>query len=249
MAATIVATHERATAAERILRAAMILFRERGYHGSSMRTLARALRMEAASLYYHFRSKQEILFAILDRTLDDLLAGVGRAVASADGPEARLRAAVRFHVLFHTDSQHQAFLSHSELRSLTQANLRMVLTRRDEYERVFRGLLASGARAGVFQVADVRLTAMAILTMCTGVATWFSDGGRLSPEAIADRYVEMILRTVNVERRGQACPTTDRSPTRSRRTRPRRCRRSISRCSSACCGFKRIARSAARTST
>jgi AcrR family transcriptional regulator len=148
MAATIVATHERATAAERILRAAMILFRERGYHGSSMRTLARALRMEAASLYYHFRSKQEILFAILDRTLDDLLAGVGRAVASADGPEARLRAAVRFHVLFHTDSQHQAFLSHSELRSLTQANLRMVLTRRDEYERVFRGLLASGARAG-----------------------------------------------------------------------------------------------------
>jgi hypothetical protein len=45
-------------------------------------------------------------------------------------------------------------------------------------------------------VADVRLTAMGILTMCTGVATWFSDGGRLSPEAIADRYVEMILRTV-----------------------------------------------------
>src|SRR5256885_12195460 len=78
MAATIVATHERATAAERILRAAVALFRERGYHGSSMRTLARALRMEAASLYYHFKSKQEILFAILDRTLDDLLAGVGR---------------------------------------------------------------------------------------------------------------------------------------------------------------------------
>jgi AcrR family transcriptional regulator len=196
MAATIVATHERATAADRILRAAMLLFRECGYHGSSMRTLARALRMEAASLYYHFRSKQEILFAILDRTLDDLLAGVGRAVASADGPEARLRAAVRFHVLFHTDSQHQAFLSHSELRSLTHANLRMVLTRRDEYERVFRGILSSGVRAGVFQAADVRLTAMAILTMCTGVATWFSEDGRLSPETIADRYVEIILRSV-----------------------------------------------------
>src|SRR5437870_4304063 len=98
MAATIVATHERVTAAERILRAAVALFRERGYHGSSMRTLARALRMEAASLYYHFKSKQEILLAILD--------------------------------------------------------------------------------------------------MCTGVATWFSDGGRLAPEAIADRYVEMIMRSV-----------------------------------------------------
>src|SRR4029434_5855356 len=111
-------------------------------------------------------------------------AGVGRAVASADGPEARLRAAVRFHVLFHTDSQHEAFLSGSELRSLTQANLRLVLTRRDEYERVFRGLLSVGVRAGVFQVSDVRLTAMAVLTMCTGVATWFSDRGRIRPEPL-----------------------------------------------------------------
>ena len=61
---------------------------------------------------------------------------------------------------------------------------------------MFRGLLASGVRAGVFQVADVRLTAMAILTMCTGVATWFADGGRLSPETIAERYVEMIMKAV-----------------------------------------------------
>jgi AcrR family transcriptional regulator len=202
MAATVVATHERADAAERILRAAIALFRERGYHGSSMRTLARALRMEAASLYYHFAAKQDILFAILDRTLDDLLDGVGRAVAAVDGPLARLRAAVRFHVLFHAHRQHEAFLSHSELRSLTQANLRLVLTRRDEYERVFRGLLSVGARAGVFQVGDVRLTAMAILTMCTGVATWFSDRGRLAPEAIADRYVEMILRSVTRHPKG-----------------------------------------------
>jgi AcrR family transcriptional regulator len=202
--AAIVVPHERVTAAERILRAAIVLFRERGYHGSSMRTLARRLRMEAASLYYHYPSKQDILFAILDRTLDELLAGVGRAVAAADGPEARLRAAVRFHVLFHTDSQHEAFVSASELRSLTPGNLRLVLTRRDEYERVFRGLLAAGVRAGAFQVSDVRLTAMAILTMCTGVATWFSERGRLAPDAIAERYVEMILRSVKRHGKGSS---------------------------------------------
>src|SRR3989442_12142279 len=97
--ATIVAAHERVTASERILRAATALFRERGYHGSSMRTLARGLRMEAASLYYHFASKQEILFAILDRTLADLLPGVGRAAAAGDGPQPRLRAAGGLHRL------------------------------------------------------------------------------------------------------------------------------------------------------
>ncbi len=48
----------------------------------------------------------------------------------------------------------------------------------------------------------MKLTAMAILTMCTGVATWFSEGGRLAPESIADRYVEMILRSVDRRAKG-----------------------------------------------
>jgi AcrR family transcriptional regulator len=201
MATVAPSTQERAAGSQRILRAATALFRTRGYHGTSMRTLARGLRMEAASLYYHFPSKQEILFAILDRTLDDLLQGLGRAVATADGHEERLRAAVRFHALFHAHRRHEAFLSHSELRSLTPANLRRVLAKRDDYEHVFRSLLAAGVRDGVFVVSDVKLTAMAILTMCTGVATWFTEGGRLTPESIADRYVEMIVRSV--ERRGK----------------------------------------------
>ena len=190
-------TQERdALASDRILKAATTLFCERGYHGTPMRTLARVLRMEAPSLYYRFPSKQEILFAILDRTLDDLQDGLQDAVAPAEGTAERLRAAVRFHVLFHARRRRAAFVSHSELRSLSAANLRRVTAKRDQYEQVFRGLLLAGVRAGSFQVADVKLTAAAILSMCTGVATWFSEGGRLAPEAIADRYVDTILRSV-----------------------------------------------------
>lgn len=206
MSAALVATAPERAASARILRAATALFRARGYHGSSMRTLARGLRMEPASLYYHFPSKQDILFAILDRTLDDLLDGLRRAVAAADGAESQLRAAVRFHVVFHARRRQEAFVSHSELRSLTPANLRRVIAKRDQYEDVFRGLLTAGIRGGVFQVPDVKLTAAAILSMCTGVASWFSEGGRLAPEAIAGRYVEVILKSLgarSVDRRGK----------------------------------------------
>ena len=189
-------TERDAVASDRILKAATALFCECGYHGTPMRALARVLRMEAPSLYYRFPSKQEILFAILDRTLDDLLGGLREAVATAEGPGERLRAAVRFHVLFHARRRREAFVSHSELRSLTAANLRRVITKRDQYEQVFRGLLAVGVRAGSFHVADVKLTAAAILSMCTGVATWFSEDGRLPAEAIAERYVETISRSV-----------------------------------------------------
>jgi AcrR family transcriptional regulator len=183
-------------AIERIRRAAVRLFRERGYHGTPVRALAELLRMEAGSLYYHVRSKQQILADVLEGTLDELLGGLERAVATARGPREKLAAAVRFHVLFHTRRQEEAFVSGSELRSLSTVHRRAITARRDRYEKVFRELLQRGVRAGAFAVPDVKIAAMAILTMGTGVASWFSDRGRLGPEAVAEHYVEMVLKMV-----------------------------------------------------
>ncbi len=185
-----------AAGADRIRRAAISLFRERGYHGTSMRTLAGRLRVEVPSLYYHFASKQDILFDILDGTVDDLRTGLGGVVAASENPAARLRAGVRFHILFHTHRRAEAFLSHSELRSLTPANLRRIVAKRDQYEQVFRDIVTAGVGAGVFHVPDIKLAVIAMLTMCTGVAAWFFEDGRLDADAIADFYADMIMRSV-----------------------------------------------------
>src|SRR5207249_9057824 len=117
--------------------------------------------------------------------LDDLLDGLRRAVAAADGAESQLRAAVRFHVVFHARRRQEAFVSHSELRSLTPANLRRVIAKRDQYEDVFRGLLTAGIRGGVFQVPDAKLTAAANLSIYTRVATPVSGGWPPAPESSA----------------------------------------------------------------
>jgi AcrR family transcriptional regulator len=181
---------------ERIRNAAIALFRARGYHGTSVRALAQVVRIEAASLYYHFPSKQNILLDIFERTMDDLLEGLRGAVEGRSSPEERLRAVVRFHVLFHTERQDEAFISHSELRSLTGPNLRRITGKRDQYEAMFHGLLAAGVRARVFEAADIRLVTIAVLTMCSGVADWFSEGSRLDAEAVADGYADIVLRLV-----------------------------------------------------
>ncbi len=68
--------------------------------------------------------------------------------------------------------------------------------KRDRYEQIFRDLLTEGASAGVFHPDDVELAARAILAMCTGVTAWFSEGGPMRPDAIADRYADMVLRQV-----------------------------------------------------
>jgi AcrR family transcriptional regulator len=196
MAASKKVTDDRNRSSERIRSAAIALFKARGYHGTSVRELAEALRIEAASLYYHYPSKQDILFDLVLRTTDAMLDGLDRAIASGATAEERLRAGLRFHVLFHIARQDEAFVSHSELRSLSPQNRRKIIPKRDRYEKTIRALLSAGVRAGDFEIADVRLTSIAILMMCSGVSDWFVERGRLTPAKVADRYVDMVIRLV-----------------------------------------------------
>lgn len=183
-------------ASERILNAALASFKARGYHGTPVRELAQAVRIEVASLYYHYPSKQHILFALFERIMDPLLDGLGAAMATGATPEEQLRAAVRFHVLFHIASQDEAFVSHSELRSLSAPNLQCIIAKRDRYEHMIRTLLATGVRTGDFEIDDIKLTSIAILVMCSGVSDWFARQGRLTANKVADRYADLAVRLV-----------------------------------------------------
>jgi AcrR family transcriptional regulator len=184
-------------ASERIRLAALGLFKARGYHGTSVRELAEALGIEPASLYHHFPSKQAILVDLFDRAMDVMQKDLHRAIAAGATPAAQLRNVVYFHVLFHIEHQDEAFVSHSELRSLTAPNHRRIIGKRDRYEKAIRDLLAAGVRAGEFEIADIRLTSIAILMMCSGVSDWFARRGRLKPENVAESYAEMVLRLVS----------------------------------------------------
>lgn len=190
------AASDRLGSSERIRLAALGLFKARGYHGASVRELAEALGIEPASLYHHFPSKQAILVDLFDRTMDVMQDRLHQAIAGGATPAAQLRNFVRFHVLFHIECQDEAFVSHSELRSLTAPNHRRMIGKRDRYEKAIRELLAAGVRAGEFEIADIRLTSIAILMMCSGVSDWFTRRGRLKPEKVADSYADMVLRLV-----------------------------------------------------
>lgn len=188
---------------QRIREAAIALFKQHGFHGTSMRELAVAAGMEPASLYYHYPSKQLILVDLLDRTMDDLLAGIDDAITTAgDSPADRLAAALRFHIAFHVERRDEACVSHSELRALTPENLVGIAAKRHRYEACMCRLLDAGVASGAFVIGDVKLAAKAVLMMCSGVSDWFGPGGRLGGGAIAHHYVDLVLRMVGARDSG-----------------------------------------------
>lgn len=169
------------------------LFFKKGYFATSISDIARGSGIQKASIYYHYASKEDLLFHILMSTMQDLTSTLKRRLAGVDGTEQRMRAAVRSHVCFHLQRQKENFIANSELRGLTVEHCRSIVNQRDEYELIFQGLIRQGAGKGVFADVDVKILSYAILTLCTAGATWYKPSGRLTVDEIADIYENFII--------------------------------------------------------
>jgi len=182
------------TAAEALRRAALELFAERGFHGTSMRDIAARAGCSVSHVYYYFPSKGDVLRAMMVGIVDDLLADLDIALAGAGAdPRARLVAIVRAQVLFHCRRQAEAFVGRSELRSLEPGHRPEVIARYDRVTAIFRAAIAEGERAGVFRCAFVAQATHALVTMCNAVSAWWRPEGELSPERLAERYAALAL--------------------------------------------------------
>lgn len=180
-----------------LVEAAVENFTALGYHGTSMRDLARTAGVTVASIYHHFSSKQELLQQIMVGTMTDVLALTAQAVDEA-GPTAteRLSALVEAWVLFHTHRQAEALIGASELRSLDDEGRAAVVALRDRQEALFRDVVEAGVADGEFATTHPLEAARAIINMGYSIASWYHLGGPVTPEEMAARYVDLALATV-----------------------------------------------------
>lgn len=185
--------------------AASVLFHARGYSGTSVRDIARAVDIQGASLYSHVTSKQDVLWSIVEHTAARFEAAAD-AVESADpgaaafGRGAYLVALVRAHVRVVTDDIERASVFIHDWRALQGHRRDEIVWRRGAYEGRFRTIIADGVRAGAFHPVDPELTTAYLLTALNGLVSWYQPDGRLSARTIADAYAELSLRAVEAPR-------------------------------------------------
>jgi AcrR family transcriptional regulator len=173
--------------------AASTLFRERGYAATSVRDIAQVLNLQGGSLYSHVASKEDMLWAIVVRAADRFNTEVGPIAASELPASVKLRDMVRAHVGVVTTIQKDAAVFLHEWRFLSDERRLNIAARRDDYERLFRRVIADGVDSGDFIKVNPRLTATAILSALNGIATWYRPDGELSADEIADQHASLFL--------------------------------------------------------
>lgn len=186
-----------------ILATAGELFSERGYHGTSMRELAKALHMRGASLYSHISAKEELLWEIVNEVADQFLA-LAEAVPRYISPEEQLVQLVRGHLKVIAHELHYAIVFFHEWKFLEPSLLARVKARRDAYEANFCRIIEEGTRQGLFQVANPRLAALFVLSALNWTYQWFRLEGPLSVEQLADHYMVFILRMLKNGQNGSS---------------------------------------------
>lgn len=173
---------------QQLLDVAARLFRERGYHVTSMRDIAHEVGMLSGSIYYHFSSKEDLLLAVYEEGLRHIAERVDAAVAAQNTPWERLEAGCAAHL--------EAML---ELSDYTQVMIRVLppeggkvaerlLELRDQYEARFRGLIDA---LDLPDTADRRYLRLLLMGGLNWSHVWYHPGGD-TPAVIAHRMIDLL---------------------------------------------------------
>lgn len=158
-----------------------------------MRQIAREVGVQAGALYLYTPDKQALLFELMQTHMEELLADW---TPPGGGPLAELEDFARHHIRFHLDRPDLVFIAYMELRNLTPENFAVIEGLRGSYEARLEGVLRNGVADGVFDVADLRLATMGLISLLTGVTTWFREDGRLTRADVESIYWDMVRRAV-----------------------------------------------------
>ncbi len=180
---------------DQIRQKAQTLFRERGYRATSMRDLAETLGIEAASLYNHISSKEELLQEICFAMAAEFFVAIEPVIASALAPKEKLRSAINAHLSVIAASADASAVFLHEWRHMGEPFLNDFKLMRRRYEKMFRTLIEEGIAAEVFRPVDASLATRTLLS-ATNWTYETHKSKRLSHEelsAIATILIEGII--------------------------------------------------------
>lgn len=171
---------------------ATALFEREGYPNVGLRAIASEAGIRPASIYHHFSSKEELLYAICLEVTDRFVSSHVE-VLDRDDPVASLGRLVELHVIFCHHHRGAIEVARREMRELSKEHLHEVMRQRTAYRVAMESHIAHGKKLGVFIVDDVPLTAIAVVSLLNSVNEWFVKGGRQSIETVAAGYRRLVV--------------------------------------------------------
>ena len=184
------------TRKEEILRIAAQLFKERGYTAVTMRDLAKAMGMKAASLYNHIDSKQAILQEIILEIAEDFTAGMTQIQAANKNSFAKLKEIIALHVSIATKNANGLSALNSDWMHL-ETKLDYYLELRQNYERNFKLIVETGISRNEIKDVNPDVLMFSMLSTLRSLYLWIPKKTNQNVKVLIDDLTKILLEGVN----------------------------------------------------
>jgi len=184
---------KKASKKELIIERASAMFREKGFPATSMRDLAEAVGIEAASLYNHIQSKSEILQEIISRIANDC----NLHLDSVDQPEHdniyKIESLIRFHVQMMLQRFDDYYVMINEWIHLPEPHLTNFIVQRRSYVQRMEAIITAGIDKKEMKPVMPDVAMLTILSSVRGLEFWHRSGKKVSPQVMEDNMVSHLI--------------------------------------------------------
>lgn len=176
-----------------ILQRAATMFRERGFAASSMRDLAETVGIEAASLYNHIRSKNEILEAICFDVANIFNEKIQEVESGRQSNINKIESILRFHVEQMVDNYEKVIVSDREWRHLDEPYRANFQNQRRAYRKRFAAIIEDGIVKGEIRRIDAPTAVLVMLHAVNGIESWHRSKVKMSADELANNMIRILI--------------------------------------------------------
>jgi AcrR family transcriptional regulator len=185
---------------DQIIETAMTLFDANGFSGTTTDDIAGGAGVTKRTLYRYIGNKQNLLFHIYARFLTDETLVEMRGISGT--PPERLRQLMAWHVERVGSHRREVRIFHEDKKHLSADQRRVLQPLREEYERIFRDVIAEGQATGHFRTCDVAVVAQGIIGALTNLYQWYEIAGRVDPHEVSEIVFMLFVGGLRAERVG-----------------------------------------------
>jgi len=168
------------------------MFREKGFAATSMRDLAESVGIEAASLYNHIRSKNEILEAICFNVANRFNQNMEAIEATHDNSIQKVETLLRFHIKQMVENYEEVYVSDREWKHLEEPYLSNFQNQRRSYRKRFASIIENGIQKNEIKKIDASTAVLIILHAVSGIESWHRSKEKINGEELENNMVAIM---------------------------------------------------------
>lgn len=181
------------TRKQEIIQIAASLFKEKGYSAVSMRDIAQAMDIKAASLYNHISGKQEILSSLIVKVAEEFTSEMSEIISASLPPLQKIKRVIEIHIDITVNYSENIATLNNDWMHLEGDDLNRVVNMREEYEENFRSIIKQGISQGDIKPQHPEVILFSVLSTLRTLYLWNEKRGKMDVNVLKKDMVAVLI--------------------------------------------------------